>query len=544
MTRAMADTILVNGDIVTMDPLLPRATALAVRDGKILAIGGDDDITDLKGPLTQVINAGGRMVLPGMQDTHIHLQDSGYQYSAMADLTGAVTHDALLDRLADFAAGHEGEWVLGVAYDTGAFSEANLSRADLDRAVPDRPCHILSADLHSSCLNTAGCTALGLTRDTPDPDNGLFARDARGEPTGMLHESAMEWAHNRMPPVTDDDYVKGIAEAQALCHRNGLTGVIDPRVTERHARVYQRMAAEGSLGLRVGGAGLVLPELSVEDNVAALVAMRDTFSGGLFHLHSAKFFLDGVFENRTAAMIDGYKDAAGGNYPLMFDPDHLNALCVALDALRFQIHMHVIGDYAARAGLDGVEAALRANGAWPSLHQLTHVECVHPADIGRFADLGAVANMQCLWARNAPTVTKVAVPMTGADRSADIYPFGALVDAGATATLSSDWGVSTLNPFKIMEVAMTRQKVGQPDDPPFHPEHRLSREDALKGYTLNAAAAAWRPETGRLSRHTAADLIVIDRDILTCDTYEIGATEVLLTLFAGSEVHRSERFNG
>ncbi len=208
--------------------------------------------------------------------------------------------------------------------------------------------------------------------------------------------------------------------------------------------------------------------------------------------------------------------------------------------------LHVIGDGAVRAALDGLEAAQIANGRWPSLHQLAHVQCIDPADIPRFRGLGVMANIQPLWARHEPSVTEVALPMVGEERVKYMYAFRSLIDAGADYCLSSDWGVSTLNPFQIMETAITRQPPRKNGDHPvFLPEQRMTREECIRGYTVNAAAAAWRSQsTGSLSVGKFADLIVVDRDIFSCDVYEIGDCNVLLTLLGGREVYRDSEFAG
>ncbi len=174
-------------------------------------------------------------------------------------------------------------------------------------------------------------------------------------------------------------------------------------------------------------------------------------------MHSAKFFLDGVIENRTAAMIAPYSDAAGGNAPLMFEPRQIAEMFAAFDAARFQIHVHAIGDMATRAALDGMEAAQGRNGAWPGLHQIAHIQFIDPADIARFHALGVMANVQPLWARHEVSVDDLSVPVVGPERAKWIYAFRSLRDAGARMALSSDWGVSTLNPFEIIETAVTRQ---------------------------------------------------------------------------------------
>jgi predicted amidohydrolase YtcJ len=266
----------------------------------------------------------------------------------------------------------------------------------------------------------------------------------------------------------------------------------------------------------------------------------------MLQVHSAKFFLDGVLENRTAAMIEDYADPQGGNAPVMFGENHLRELFIAFDAARFQIHCHVIGDRAARAALDALEAARDVNGPWPSLHQLAHVQCLDPIDVPRFAKLGVMPNIQALWARAEPSITDVAIPMLGPERSQWIYAFRSLIDAGAEVSLSSDWGVSTLNPFQIIETAITRQPPDKGGDyPPFLPEQRLTIEECIKAYTINAAAAAWRAqETGSLAVGKFADLIIVDRDLFTVDPYDIGDAQVLLTMLAGKEVHRHSSFSG
>ena len=537
-----ADTIIINARIATMDGAIPQAQALAVRAGRVAALGPDDDIRSLAGRATRVIDAGGRLVLPGFQDTHIHLQDSGQDYSQNADLSAARTPDDLVAALSAFATTHSRQWVNGTGWYSGIFHSGNLDRHLLDRAVPDRPCLIVASDGHNACMNTLGCEAVGLTADTPDPQNGHFVHDAKGEPSGMLYENAIMWAESRMPKPSDADFAAGVKWAQALGHRNGITGVIDARVDERHVRVYRALEAAGELTMRVAATALVNAFDTTEGAMARLTALRAGNSGGRFKVHSAKFFLDGVVENRTAAMTAPYSDSAGGNAPVMFTPGQIAEMFTAFDAARFQIHVHAIGDMAVRAALDGCEAARKANGEWPSLHQIAHIQFIDPADIPRFRALGVMANVQPLWARSEPSVTEVAVPMVGNERSRWIYAFRSLLDAGAAMALSSDWGVSTLNPFQIIETAVTRQVPGaEGKAPPFLPEERITRAEAVAGYTVGAAAAAWRTaDTGTLGIGKCADLIVLDRDIFSCPAHEIGGTNVIKTMVGGEVVHDRE----
>ncbi|MBX9456269.1 MAG: amidohydrolase [Rhizobium sp.] len=540
------DLIIVNANIVTMDPLTPKAEALAARGGRVTALGTTADIRALAGTGTRVIDAGGRLVLPGFQDTHLHLQDSGQGYGQNADLTDASTIDELVEIMKTFGTSHQRPWVDGVGWYTGIFTDENLDRHVLDRAVPDRPCFILASDGHNACMNSLACDFVGLVKGIADPPNGHFVLDTDGVPTGMLHEDAIKWADERMPQPTDDDFAFGVKWAAALANRHGITGVLDASVGDRHVRVYDRLEKARELTVRVCATARVDPSETPADALARISAYRAAFQSEMFTVHSAKFFLDGVLENRTGAMIEDYSDAVGGNAPLMFTHDQVLAHFTAFDAARFQIHVHVIGDYACRAALDGFEAARQANGRWPSLHQVAHVQCIDPSDVPRFRKLGAMMNVQPLWARHEPSVTDIALPMVGEERGRWMYAFRSLIDAGAAYALSSDWGVSTLNPFEIMQTAITRQPPGRPKDHPvFLPEQRMTREECVKGYTIHAAQAAWREaDTGSLTPGKFADIIILDRDIFACDVHDIGETEVLLTLLGGRDVHRSAAFDG
>ena len=245
------DLIVVNADICTMDPLAPRVAALAITHGRISALGTTAEIAALAGKSTRLIDAGWRLVLPGFQDTHIHLQDGGFVYSRSAILDTCTTIAELQQTLRNFAGKHKGEWLNGTGWYTGVFTDHNLNRYVLDAAVPDRPCYIVASDGHNACLNSKACALVGLRRGTPDPVNGHFVLDANGEPTGMLHESATGWAESFMPVPTDEDYANGVRFSQALCNRHGITGVIDASVNERHARVYDGLEKAGALTVRV-----------------------------------------------------------------------------------------------------------------------------------------------------------------------------------------------------------------------------------------------------------------------------------------------------
>ncbi len=533
------DTVIYNANIHTMDQSRPRAAWLHMRDGLILALG-DGAAPDAE----TSIDAGGRLVLPGFQDAHIHLLNGGVDLLETAQLYECTSLAEIKAVMASHAAGWTGPMVWGAGWQCGFFGDQNLTKAVLDAVVPDRPCLIFDGNFHNACLNSAAIDMAGIDDHTPDPQNGHFVRDASGHATGILHEDAIAWAVKRLPQTSEATLKQGLLAGQAHANRHGITGVLDAQILDYHRQTYADAAAQGVLGLRVAGAMHVSPAETVDSALARLIAWRDACQTQDFHLHSAKFFLDGGFENRTAATIAPYADAKGGNAPLMFTPDQIWDFFTALDAARFQIHVHCIGDAATRAALDGFGVARAANGSWPSLHQIAHCQLVHPDDHSRFRDLGVMANFQPLWACTDPVIPDDTMAMIGPARARWTYALGSIIAAGAPFCISSDWAVTTLNSFEIIGTATTRE-------PPrfrgrasaFFPDEAITVQEAVLGYTTHAAAACWRSGfSGALRPGYSADAIVLDRDIMTCDPYDVATTEVLLTLFKGKPVYRNPGF--
>lgn len=526
------DLVLLDAQVSTMDPARPATEALAVADGRILALGTSAEMRALGA--RRVVDAGGRRCLPGLIDAHIHLADGGLDLVASAPLFGATTADALVAALmAHVRARGDLPLVQGTGWQAGVFGADTLTATVLDRAVPDRPCIAWDSSFHSACMNSAALALAGIGPDTPDPANGHIVRDASGRPTGMLHEDAVPFFRARLPPITDALHAQGLRAALALAARHGITGILDPSVEQTQRGVYAAAAADRALSLRTAGAIRIGPEEPIAQAVERACDWRAEATG--FRLHSVKLFLDGVIENGTAALLDPAADT-GWNAPVMFPQGHLNALATALDAARFQLHMHAVGDAAVRAGLDAVAAARAANGPWPALHQIAHVQMLDPADAPRFATLDAMANIQPLWARRDPVVPDDWLAAVGSSREPMVYAFRTLARHGARLCLSSDWPVTTLNPFEIIAAALTRAAPGMA---PFHPAERLGLAEALHGYTTDASAAAWMPQAGRLAPGLSADLILLDRDILALSPDEIAGTQVDLTLFRGGETHRA-----
>ncbi len=528
----MPDLLLHNAEIRTMNPAAPLAEWALMRAGKIAAIGAG-----APPDCAQKIDAKGRLVLPGFQDAHIHLLSGGVDLVSAAYLYDATNEAQLVAALAELArAKPHLPIVLGAGWQAGFFCDDTLSAAVVDRAVADRPALIYDSSFHNACLNTRAMDMAGL-QTMRDPPNGHILRDAHGRATGMLHEEVIALVLERLPALGDDVWHDGLRAAMSHANAHGITGVLDPRVTGQEARIYASAAQSAALTLRVAGAALVTESDTPEGVLARLTALRAAHNGPDFHIHSAKFFMDGVFENRTAACLAPYADAAGGAAGCMFTDAQTRALFTALDGARFAIHVHVIGDAAARRALDGLQAARRTNGLWPAQHQLAHLQLLASDDFARLQGL-ATANIQPLWARIEPPYSDPSLAMIGPARELLTYAFRDMLTCGVDFCLSSDWPVSTLNPFEIMETAITRQK--RADDapmPPFYADQALTIDECLQGYTLNAARACWRSDdTGMLRTGYSADMIMLDRDITTCAAQDISKTRVLLTLFKGNAV--------
>ncbi len=542
----MTDVLIENADIRTMDAARPQARSLLIRGGRIFALSDEPRGLRTVAQGAEIIDASGRLALPGFQDAHIHLLNGGTDLVETAQLYDCTTLEEIAAAMAAHAGTQNGPMIWGAGWQPGFFGDHNLTRDVLDRAVSDRPCLIYDSNFHNACLNSAALVAAGIADETPDPPNGHIVRDAAGRATGMLHEEAINWATERLPQTDEGTRRAGLRAGQALANRHGITGIIDPWIIDHHVRIYGEALGRDELTLRVAGASLVTVADTVESMLDRLLARRAAHQTDMFHLNAAKFFLDGGLENRTAALVAPYADAGGGNAPLMFPQDQIDALFTALDAHRFQIHVHCIGDAATRAALDGFSAARRANGTWPSLHQIAHCQLVQPDDRPRFAKLGVMANVQPLWAAYDPIIPDETMAMIGDARAPLTYAFRSLIDAGASYCINSDWAVTTLNPFEIIGTAVTREPPRHRGrSRPFFPDERLSVTEAVLGYTTHAAAASWRSGySGALKPGYSGDLILLDRDIFACDPYAIAETEVMLTLFKGRRVHQAAAFGG
>ena len=548
MTDQPADLVLRGGRVATMDAARRWATALAARDGRIVAVGPDPLVRDLIGPRTRVIDLRGRTVTPGFQDAHVHPIHGGLA-RLRCDLHDVRGRDGYLEVVADYARTHPDEaWIRGSGWYMDDFPGGTPHRDDLDAIVPDRPIFLTNRDGHGAWVNSRALELAGLSATTADPRDGRLERDGDGVPTGTLHEGAMDLVEAFLPDDTPADLEAALRIGQAYLQSLGITAwqdaIVRPAVEER---AYVALASSGELTARVVGA-LWWERHRSPEQIDEFVERRRTTSIGRYGATSVKLMMDGVLENFTGAMLEPYGDGHGGittNRGLsQIDPEGLKAWVPTLDALGFQPHFHAIGDRAVRESLDAIEAARAANGPSDTRPHIAHIQVIHPDDLGRFRELDVAANAQPYWACHEGQMDNLTIPFIG-DRWRWQYPFRSLRAAGAVLAMGSDWSVSTPNPLLEMELAVERvadDHRGQLE--PLLPDERLELIDALAAFTAGSAYVNHLDETGTLEVGKLADLAVLDRDLFDRGAGAIGEARVVGTFIDGRPVYEDAALDG
>jgi predicted amidohydrolase YtcJ len=535
-----ADLLIVGAPVYTADPARPWADAVAVRAGRVAAVGPEREAAAVCGPATRVLRLHGGLVLPGFQDAHVHTAGGGLEL-AQCDLHG-VEPEGYAAAVARYAADRpDVPFILGGGWVMDAFGTDGPHLAALDAVVADRPVLLESTDGHSAWVNSRALELAGITRATPDPPRGRIERDAAGEPTGALHEAAMALVADLAPRPGQAEWEAAIERGQAHLHRLGITAWQDAAVGPEMLAAYRAVAERG----RLTGRALAALRWQVEAGEAQLADLTERRRGagvGRLRASAVKIFADGVFENRTAAMLAPYLDGdgrPGDNLGIgMLGPDELARAVTALDGEGFDVHVHAIGDRAVRDTLDAFQAAAAANGRRDARHQIAHLQFVHPDDRPRFRRLGVVANAQPFWSCLDGYMRELTLPFLDPERAAWQYPWASLRRAGAVLAFGSDWTVSTANPLEEIEVAVRRVAPDDRDAEPFLPAERLDLPAALDAFTIGSAyALRLEAQTGSVTPGKLADLAVLDRDPFDEAAGPIGDARVLATLVEGEPVH-------
>ncbi|HXR97415.1 MAG TPA: amidohydrolase [Terriglobales bacterium] len=517
------DAIYLHGNIATMDPVRPRASALAVNGDTLVAVGTDEEILALAGPRTERMDMRRQWILPGFHDVHTHQLESGLRH-IQCDLSQARS-------LADFQRAVEvcaaklapGEWLLGSGWDHTLWPGQRFpSRYDLDRFIPDRPAFLMRGDVHAAVANSAAIRVAGVTRHTPNPSGGRIATDAQGEPTGMFFEDAKALIARVIPPLSPNRRRQALRLAMDDALRHGVTSIGDYSAWETFL-AFEQMQSEGELKLRVNS------WLDFNQPLDTLVSQRAHHPANDPWLHTGmlKGFMDGSLGSRTAAMLEPYADDPGNCGLPQYEQAELNEMAGERARAGFQFGFHAIGDRAVRMALNAFEVAQTPG----QRHRIEHLQVVAPADVARMRALGVIASVQ---PSHLLSDARWAADRIGPERVAHSYPWSTFLKQGIVLAFGSDAPVEPISPFRGIYAAVTR--AGAEGTTHYgNPAEALTLEQALYAYTMGPAIAEFAEATrGSLSVGKLADFVVLSQDLEQVPAQAILETQVQMTVVGGN----------
>ena len=535
---APADLVVVHARVYTADAGRPTATALAVRGGRLAFVGDDRGAQALRGPTTRVVDLGGRTVLPGLVDAHGHLLGLGFVLHQV-DVAGTRSYAEVIRRVVEHARTHPAAggsaWVLGRGWDQNAWGDTHFPTHEaLSAAVPDRPAWIERVDGHAGLANATAMRVAGITRETRDPAGGRIERDAAGDPTGVFVDNAKGLVERVIPPPSRAETRAALRDATAELHRYGLTGVHDPGEPRAVIELMEDMAGRGELELRTYA--------MIADDSAALAyyfarGPRSGLAGGRLWVRAVKLYADGALGSRGAALLEPYSDDPKNSGLLISAPGHIRDVAVRALRAGFQVNTHAIGDRGNRLVLDAYEAALTQVPTADHRFRIEHAQILQHDDIPRFAALGVIPSMQ---ASHQTSDMYWAGTRLGEGRLFGAYAWRSLLDAGSIVPNGSDFPVEYVNPLISFHAAVSRQDAAGWPAGGWHPEQRMTRDEALRSVTLWPAMAAFQEhDLGSLTAGKYADFVVLDRDVMRAAPDEILGTRVLATYIGGRAVYEA-----
>lgn len=525
----------VNGYTISgPDHELTTFEAIAVQSGKVAEVGSSDELRQEYAGLRS-IDGEGQTLIPGLIDAHGHVMSLGFQ-QLNVDLQGVDSLDETLELIRQYAEDNpELKWIRGRGWNQVLWEENEFPTAeDLDRAVPGRPVYLTRVDGHAAWANSRAMEIAGISRDTPDTQGGVVDRNEFGDATGIFVDAAMSYISKHIPERTKGEKRLALELALEEMAKHGLTSVHDARTGAETWELYKDFADNGRLITRIyamlPGTGAFFDEIAADGPV-------ESYADDLLALRSVKISADGALGSRGAAMIEHYHDDPGNSGLLFYDQEELNEMVYKGASNGFQMNIHAIGDEANRQVLDAFQYAEEQLGNQSALrHRVEHAQIVHPDDIPRYVELDIIASMQ---PTHATSDMNMAEDRVGTERMEGAYAWQTFLDQGTVIAGGSDFPVEDVNPFYGLYSAITRQDHGGMPPGGWYSEHRLSRVEALRIFTRDAAFAAHQEEIlGTLEPGKWADFILIDRDIFETDASEIWQTEVLQTWLAGEKVYQ------
>lgn len=530
------DLLFYNGNILTIDADRPRAQAIAIRDGRIIAVGSDDDLAEFRRSAKRAVDLDGATLMPGFIDAHTHFVSGGMTLSRVR-LGGIFTmrewQQAVMEKV---RAAEPGDWVVGRGWDDTKRTDnvALPSKQELDEVSPQNPVYLGRADGHVGWANSLALQEAGITRDTDDPYGGHIMRDEHGEPTGILQETAKLMVERILPVPGAAEQRKALSDALNEAARFGITSIHDNAPAEDIA-LYQEFRERGDLTVRVNTLirGWEVPEPFLEPMIK--MGVRTGFGDDWIKLGALKLSLDGTLGSRTAAMLEPYSDDPGNTGVFRISQEELNPIIERAHRHRIQVALHAIGDAACRMALDAIEHATK-RFEWPDhRHRIEHEQSITREDMERFPKLGVIASLQPV---HGITDLNWVESRVGPERVKTAYAWRSFLDIGTHICLGTDWPVETLDPRVGLYHAVTRQDIhGNPPGGRW-PEEALTIEETLKGYTLDAAWAEFAEDRkGSLTPGKYADLCILDAAPTAVDPNKLLELGVLATIVEGRTVY-------
>jgi predicted amidohydrolase YtcJ len=529
-----ASLVLLNGRIWTVNDAQPRAEAVACLGNRIVAVGRSDEIRKWVGPGTEAIDLGGKLVLPGFNDAHVHFFSGGANLAGV-QLRDAKSEDEFRKRIAEFAARQPtGRWITGGGWDHENWTPARLpTRQSIDSVTVGHPVFVSRLDGHMGVANSEALRLAGITRETPDPPGGTIVRDAAGEPTGVLKDAAMNRMYRAIPEPSDDQIADAVRAAMRYAAENGVTSVQDMSAAPEILRVYQTLLARGELTVRISGH----QPLAAWQRLAA-VGLHADFGGEKLHIGALKGFADGSLGSTTALFFEPYLDApntSGLANSEMIPESKMQGHILGADRAGLQVAVHAIGDKANNMVLGMYEEAERQNGPRDRRFRIEHAQHLRMEDIPRFGRLHVIASMQpyhCIddgrWAEKR----------IGPERAKGAYAFRSLLDSGAVLAFGSDWDVAPMVPLTGIYAAATRRTLDGKHPDGWVPEQKITVAEAIRAYTMGSAYASFDEKIkGSIEPGKLADMVVVSDDILSIPAVEIEKVRVDTTVFDGKVIY-------
>ena len=533
-TKPAADLILQNARVWTVDPTRPEADAVAILGDRIVAVGSSQQVDAWRGPHTRVVDAGGKRLLPGFNDAHVHFTDGGWQLDRV-ELNDATSSQEFARRIGERAAKTaKGEWLLGGDWDETKWSPAALPTKKLiDSATPETPVAVNRYDGHMILANSLALKLAEITAQTPDPVGGVIVRDGQGNPTGALKDAAMDLLFKAVPPPTHDQRRHAIERALEHAASLGVTSVQHMNPDSADIAIYSELLDEGKLTTRIYAAPLIT---QVDDQVK--LGIRRAFGGPYLRIGGVKAYADGSLGSTTAYFFEPFSDQPG-NRGLLSDEMQPIALMrdrmMRADAAGLQLCTHAIGDAGISAILDIYDEIEKAHGSRDRRWRIEHAQHMAAKDFARLAQLHVIASVQPY---HAIDDGRWAEHRIGHDRASRTYAFRTFLDHGVRLALGTDWNVAPLNPMLTLYAATTRATLDGKNPNGWFPEQKLTIKEAIEAYTVGSAYAEFQEnEKGSIAAGKLADMVLLSDDVLRIDSVNIRDVKVLKTFVGGKLIY-------